>query len=130
MEKTFSVLCLLFSILCLLAIGCAEVEVPGPKEVISHPFGSQPSALGWTKDEVRMQWGDPDQVIALEPDEWGTPQEEWVYVGRYPDMPIDYKYLSKTQHFYFNGNAVVNMKSEQEKEQGEEKLEKEEASQK
>ena len=113
--------CFLFSVLCFLLNGCAEVDVPTPKDVITHPFGQQQSMRGWTKEEVKSKWGDPDQVIALSPDPWGSPREEWVYQGRYPDMPIDYKYLSKTKHFYFTDNVLVEFKSEQEEKSAEEK---------
>lgn len=118
-----------FSILCLLIIGCAEVEVPTAKEVITHPFGQHQGMRGWTKEEVKAKWGDPDQVVSLEPDEWGSPREEWIYRGRYPDVPIDYKYLSKSKHFYFTGDILVEMKSEEEqqREQAEQKENQKEA---
>ena len=108
-----SAFCPLFSVCCLLVIGCAEVEVPTPKDVITHPLGQQQTMRGWTKEEVKTKWGEPDQVISLAPDEWGSSREEWIYQGRYPDVPIDYKYLSKTKHFYFIGDVLVEMKSEE-----------------
>lgn len=110
-----------FSILCLLVMGCAEVEMPTVKDVMTHPLGQQQGMRGWTKEEVKAKWGEPDQVISLAPDEWGSPREEWSYRGRYPDVPIDYKYLSKTKHFYFTGDVLVEMKSEEkQRKQGEE----------
>ena len=96
----------------LLLTGCADMQVPTAKEVMSHPFGN-PTIRGWTKEEVIAKWGAADQVISMEPDEWGAKREEWIYEGRYPSIPVDYKYLSKTKHFYFVGDALVEMKSDQ-----------------
>ncbi len=121
-----SVFCFLSSLFCLLIIGCAEVDVPTPKDVMTHPFGTKQARIGWTKEEVKMKWGDPDQIISMEPDPWGNPQEEWVYTGRYPNVPIDYKFLSKTKHFYFSGDVLVQFKSDQSDSDQQEGLEKEE----
>lgn len=107
------ILCLLSSVFCLLTSGCAEIEVPTPKDVMTHPFGKQQTMRGWTKEEVKIKWGEPDQIVALEPDQWSGTREEWVYYGRYPSVPIDYKYLSKTHHFYFSGNALVEFMTEE-----------------
>lgn len=108
------------SAVCMLSfVGCAEVEVPTPKDIVTHPFGHQQNLRGWTKEEVKAKWGEPDQMIPLEPDEWGSPREEWVYQGRYPGVPIDYKYLSKTKHFYFIDNVLVEFKSEEQVEKPE-----------
>ena len=106
-------------------MGCAEVEVPTVKDVVTHPFGQQQGMRGWTKEEVKTKWGEPDQVISLAPDEWGSLREEWIYHGRYPDVPIDYKYLSKTKHFYFIGEDLAPGKPEEEKKKQGEEQEKE-----
>lgn len=110
--------CQMFSIFCLLSfLGCAEVEVPTPKDVITQPFGGTTQGMrGWIKEEVKLKWGEPDRITALEPDEWGAPREEWVYYGRYPEMPISYKYLSKTHYFYFTGNVLVEFNTEEKQE--------------
>jgi hypothetical protein len=113
------ILCLLSSAFCLLISGCAEVEIPTPKDIVTHPLGQQQNIRGWTKEEVKAKWGEPDQVIVLAPDEWGSSMEEWIYQGRYPDVPIDYKYLSKTKHFYFIDNVLVEFKSEEQVEKPE-----------
>ncbi len=113
MRPSFQLLASSFFVLSVL--GCAEVEVPTPKDVMTHPFGKQQTMRGWTKEEIKAKWGAPDQVMPLASDEWGSPREEWIYYGRYPEVPIDYKYLSKTYHFYFTGDALVEMKSEEEK---------------
>lgn len=97
-----------------LIIGCAELQMPTPKEVVTHPFGN-PTIRGWSKEEVLAKWGEPDERVSLEPDKWGSSREEWIYQGRYPNVPVDYKYISKTKHFYFTGNVLVEMKSEEEK---------------
>ena len=101
----------------IISFGCAEIEVPTPKDVVTHPFGTKTSIRGWTKEEVKMKWGEPDEIISLEPDRWGNPQEKWVYHGRYPNIPVDYKYLSKTYYFYFTGKTLMKFTSESEESQ-------------
>jgi hypothetical protein len=88
--------------------GCAELRPPTMRHALTHPWGTQaPFQLGQSKGEVTAEWGEPDEVIPLEGEETGLLREEWVYVGRYPDVPVDYKYLSRSKHLVFSGDYLV-----------------------
>ena len=91
-----------FVILVLSLAGCAEIEPPGPDVIISPNL-----RLGDTQQEVISRWGKPDEINKLGVDELGIAKEEWVYYGRYPMVPIDYQYVSKTKYLYFEGNILV-----------------------
>jgi len=97
--------------------GCAELNLlSAPKEVLSHPLGSDPIKLGMSMDEVIGIWGEPDQVNQLSPtDEWNTPRVEWVYIGRYSKIPLDKSYLFKTKTFVFDGKHLVSIRDEDNK---------------
>ncbi len=88
--------------------GCADMRSPNMQHALSHPWGTQdPFQRGQTKQEVVAEWGEPDETIPLGVEETGLLQEEWVYVGRYPDVPVDYKYLSKSKRLIFAGDYLV-----------------------
>lgn len=112
-----------FPFVLLYLIGCAELNLfEAPGEVIKHPLGTDPIRLGMSKDEVTNVWGKPDQINQLEStDEWKTPREEWVYIGRYPNIiPVDRSYLSKTKYLIFDGKHVVSIGGESQYEVSEE----------
>lgn len=89
-------------------LGCAELRPPTVHHALTHPWGTQaPFQLGQSKQEVITEWGEPDEIVPLEGDETGLLREEWVYVGRYPDVPVDYKYLSRSKHLVFSGDYLV-----------------------
>lgn len=106
-------LCLLLSVL---IIGCAEIEPPSPKQILAPWSGVPPVRLGETKDSVRDKWGEPDEIRQLGADDVGLIKEEWVYRGRYPDVPVDYKYLSKTKSLIFTGESLTAYEAGGEKE--------------
>lgn len=87
--------------------GCAEIEPPTPDVLIS-PWSSMPNIrLGDTKEDIISRWGEPDKINRIGVDELGVAKEEWVYHGRYPMVPVDYQYVSKTKYLYFEGNIMV-----------------------
>lgn len=98
-----------FLVLLICAGGCAEFNIfEAPAEVLKHPLGTDPLRVGMTKDEVVSIWGKPDQINMLKSgDEWATPREEWVYIGRYSKIPIDRSYFFKTKYLIFDGNNLV-----------------------
>ena len=63
--------------------------------------------LGTHKAEVLEAWGRPDYVVAKGADELGSPREEWIYHGRVPGLPVDYEYVSRTKHLFFEGDSLV-----------------------
>ena len=89
--------------------GCAEIQpFEAPTKVLKHPLGTDPIRLGMAKDEVRDVWGAPDRINKLGfADQWGTPQEEWIYKGRYSNIPIDKGYFSKTKYLYFEADVLT-----------------------
>ena len=84
--------------------GCAEIRPPGPEEIMRQPLGQSPLRVGMTKEKVMSLWGEPDVIRVLKRDTQVMINEEWIYRGRYPDLPISVDYLSETQHLFFDGN--------------------------
>lgn len=99
-----TVFCLLLS---MLIMGCAEIEPPSPKRILAPWSGVPPVRLGESKDSVRDKWGEPDEIRQLGADDVGLIKEEWIYRGRYPEVPVDYKYLSKTKSLTFTGESLT-----------------------
>lgn len=102
---------ILLSAFCLqlsaLLIGCAEIKPPSPEEIMREPFGKGPLHVGMSKEKIKSIWGEPDMVNVLEADSQGLVKEEWIYRGRYPNLPINVGYLSETQHLFFDGEHLV-----------------------
>lgn len=106
----------ILAIILVFLFGCAEIQPPNPIEIIKHPWGTNPDIkIGMTKEEVVKYWDQPDQVEQLGTDRWGVTKEKWTYFGRYPDVPLDYKYLSITKVLYFDGNRLTSVDSEKNK---------------
>ncbi len=98
----------LLAIVLVFLFGCAEIQPPTPMEIIKHPLGEKPDIkIGMSKEQVKKYWGEPDKVEQLGTDQWGVTKEKWTYVGRYPGIPVDYKYLSSTQILYFDGDNLT-----------------------
>ena len=99
--------------LALLVSGCADMKTPTVKEAMSRPLGTGASfTLGTQKAAVLEAWGQPDYVVALGKDELGNPREEWVYRGRIPAVPVDYEYVSRNKHLFFEGENMVRSETE------------------
>ena len=97
-----------FIVMMLAAAGCSDMHTPTVKEAVTHPFGTAaPFTLGTRKAEVLEAWGKPDYVAALGSDELGNAREEWVYHGRVQSLPIDYEYVSRTKHLFFEGENLT-----------------------
>ena len=96
--------------------GCADFTPPTPKDIITQPLGTDSVKIGMTKDKVQDLWGRPDQVNYVEGDQrWGGEREEWVYVARYANLPVDADYLSRTKKLYFDGENLTNIVEVEEK---------------
>ena len=91
--------------------GCAGITPPNPVDVIRNPMGKD-VRIGETKGEIIAKWGEPDRRTPMGFSKFGAEKEEWVYIGRYPSVPLDYKYVSKTKYLYFEGNVLTNYKVE------------------
>ena len=100
--KALFLLCLVFVL-----YGCAEIDAPGAREIMSQPLGEMPLRIGMTKEEVLSIWGKPDSIASIESTSPGAIMEEWIYRGRYPDLPINVDYLSESQHLIFDGKHLV-----------------------
>lgn len=100
-----------FVLLSIFIIGCAEIEPPSPEKILAPWSGVPPVRLGESKSSVRDKWGEPDEVRPLGADDVGLVKEEWVYRGRYPEVPVDYKYLSKTKRLIFTGESLTGYES-------------------
>ncbi|GAG15729.1 unnamed protein product, partial [marine sediment metagenome] len=84
-----------------LLTGCVEIKPPGPEEILREPLGQSPLRIGMTKEKIKSLWGKPDAVNVLGTDPQGMIKEEWIYRGRYPNLPINIDYLSETQRLFF-----------------------------
>jgi len=92
--------------------GCADFVSPTGHYAMTHPWNvGTPISRGTSKAEVLEKWGTPDSVIPHGVDELGIPREEWVYQAR-ADLPIDYRYLSKTKRIMFSGEHVTGWRDE------------------
>lgn len=102
-------LCITYVLMSLVLIGCAEIELPGPGEIMRQPLGGSYLRIGMTKEKVESVWGDPDMIRVLGVDRQGMVKQEWIYRGRYPNLPVNVDYLSETQHLFFDGDNLVGM---------------------
>ncbi|MDP2942378.1 MAG: hypothetical protein Q8O36_02550 [Candidatus Omnitrophota bacterium] len=103
--KSVTILVLLIGMIYL--VGCAGIEPPTPKEILSHPLGTSMLRVGLTKDRILAQWGDPDLKEYDNTGKWDNAKEKWTYYARYGEVPVNAGYLSKTQYLYFDGNYLV-----------------------
>jgi hypothetical protein len=96
-------------------VGCAVLEPTDPKNKLSsHTIGFGPINIGMTKDEIRSLWGDPDIIryVGESQDLGQTSKEEWIYYGRISQLPVNYGYLAKALHLYFDGQNLTGYKQE------------------
>ena len=104
---------IILSILVSFLYGCADIAPPTPGYILKRPLGTDSVKLGMTKDRVRDLWGEPNRVNEVEDEAaWAGSREEWVYIGRYSDIPLDAGYLSKTKKLYFDGENLTNIVEE------------------
>ena len=98
-----------------LCAGCSDLHTPTTHEALTHPFGTAaPFARGTSKAKVLAEWGNPDHIVPLGTDELGNVREEWIYKGRIPSLPIDYEYVSRTKHLFFEGQNLIRWTTEEE----------------
>jgi len=95
-------------------MGCAGIEPPQPEKILKHPLGAGPIDIGMSKEEITSLWGEPDLIrnIGESTDRGRTQKEEWIYQGRMTNLPVNYGYLSKSLHLYFDGNNLTSFKEE------------------
>lgn len=90
------------------------MQAPSAKHAMTHPLGTAaPFTLGTSKAKVREAWGDPDYVVAHGSDELGSVREEWIYHGRVQSLPIDYEYVSRNKHLFFEGENLTRCTTEE-----------------
>ncbi|MCK5451468.1 MAG: hypothetical protein KAI70_06860 [Candidatus Omnitrophica bacterium] len=87
--------------------GCADIEVPGTKQILSEPLGNPTVKIGMTKDEVLTIYGEPDLKRSVVSGEWSDSREEWYYRGRYPSLPVGASYLTEDLYLYFDGENLT-----------------------
>ena len=96
----------------LLVSGCADVEIPKPKEFISRPTGPGGSIkIGMSKDKVVDVYGEPDLKDTVVSDKWGGPREEWIYKAEFSAFPVSAGYLGEDMYIYFDGDNVTDISS-------------------
>ncbi|MCK5306231.1 MAG: hypothetical protein KAJ66_03785 [Candidatus Omnitrophica bacterium] len=95
-------------------LSCAEITPPSPAQILQHPLGTDSLRRGMPKEEVLELWGKPAKTITTAPDAWTDEKEEWVYDARYPAIPLDADYLSRTKRLYFEGNILIRWEEDKE----------------
>lgn len=101
---------ILFCIVSLVFIGCAEMTPPHPVDILMHPLGKGFLKTGMDKKEILTQWGEPDEMIKGKTDMFGMTKETWIYQARIQDVPIGVGYLTKTYSLNFEGDTLVRIK--------------------
>ena len=92
----------------LVLTGCSDMQVPTGREALTHPLGTAPPfTRGTSKAKVLEAWGNPDYVVSHGSDELGNTREEWIYHGRVQSLPIDYEYVSRNKHLFFEGENLT-----------------------
>jgi hypothetical protein len=101
--------------LCFSGCGTAKKVVSGVTEGALEPKNIK-SPVGWphlkkgmTKEQVVDILGEPDSKRVVGQDEHLGDIEEWMYVGRYPGMPLDLGYVQKSRRLIFKGNALTDI---------------------
>jgi len=110
-----SLFCIIGLIGLLGTMGCSMMEPISPDALLTHPLGTDPISPGMSKDEFRDIWGEPDLIRNLgeTKDAGQTQKEEWIYYGRVRNLPVNYGYLARTIHAYFDGNNLTSIKKEE-----------------
>ena len=99
---------LVFAVLIL--AGCAEIQPPGPTEILQSPLGKGALQIGMSKHEVRDLWGEPDRIEELERGRWDSSRQIWVYEARFPALDqIDVGYASRTKRLLFEDDTLVSL---------------------
>lgn len=80
-----------------------------PKNIAKAPSEWPQVRKGMSKEEVISILGEPDSKMVIGQDEQVGEIEEWVYVGRYPGMPLDLGYVQKSRRLIFKGNFLTNV---------------------
>ena len=95
-----------------LLLGCAITQPIRPQEALIHPLGTDSLKIGMTKEQVKVLLGEPDTITPVErsKDILGTEREEWIYHGRYSDLPVNADYFGKTLYLIFEGNNLTSYK--------------------
>lgn len=93
--------------------GCAITNPVKPEQVLANPLGTDSLKTGMTKEQVKSILGEPDTVTPIERsgDILGTHREEWIYQGRYSDLPVKADYFGKTLRLVFDGNNLASYES-------------------
>jgi hypothetical protein len=92
--------------------GCADVEIPKTKELLSRPTGPGGSVkIGMTKDKVVDVYGEPNLKNTVVADKWGGSREEWIYKAEFSAFPVSAGYLGEDMYIYFDGNNVTDISS-------------------
>lgn len=101
-----------FLALSLLA-GCAIFQPVKPEQALTKPLGTDSLKIGMTKEQVKSLLGEPDAVVPQprSKDMLSTEREQWIYHGRYSDLPLGADYFGKTLELDFDGNNLMSYKS-------------------
>ncbi len=95
------------SVAVLFSSGCADMEVPGPRQVLTNPIGTSAVKIGMSKAQVLQIYGEPNFKAEAVSDEWEGLREEWFYNARLSALPVGAGYLTNNVYLYFDGNSLT-----------------------
>jgi hypothetical protein len=92
----------------MLMAGCADMDVPQPKNILKDPLGEGSLKTGMSKDKVRDIYGDPDIIDMVISPDWNEYREQWVYTAT-TSLPVGTGFLSEDLYLYFDGDNLTNI---------------------
>ncbi|MFH1847486.1 MAG: hypothetical protein ABH869_08055 [Candidatus Omnitrophota bacterium] len=96
-------------VLCVFVSGCADIDVPGPGQLLRGPLGEGSLKVGMSKSQAISIYGEPDKKGRVVSGEWKGEREEWMYSARYPVLPVNAGYLAENLYLYFDDDRITNM---------------------
>jgi hypothetical protein len=105
--KIRNLLCL--ALLCMIVVGCAEIEVPQMENLLKDPLGEGSLKRGMTKSEVITIYRDPDMKRTVVSNDWSETREEWFYKANYSVLPVGAGYLTEDLYLYFDDVNLTNI---------------------
>ena len=95
--------------MCCFAAGCADMNVPTPKQILQNPIGPNSAKIGMSKTQVLHLYGEPAFKGVVTSKDWGETREEWFYEAQMSGLPVNSENLSEDMYLYFDGDSLTNI---------------------
>ncbi|MBF0493538.1 MAG: hypothetical protein HQL28_00215 [Candidatus Omnitrophica bacterium] len=90
--------------------GCADMTIPGPKQILKNPIGTSAAKVGMSKSEVVHVFGEPNfKSVVIAAGAWDGEREEWYYKAMTTALPVGADYFSEDMYLYFDGDSLTNI---------------------